>query len=164
VPMLIAGKAAPHFQLTTIAGTMVAMEEALRKGPLLLGFFKISCPVCQYTLPFLERIHQQLNGRGVQIWGIAQDSLKDAIQFSQTYGLTFPILIDEPPYKTSRQYGLEIVPSLFLVKPDGHIEQSSEGFAKADLLNIQRSLAQSYSIAPPALFLPTESVPAYRPG
>jgi len=56
------------------------------------------------------------------------------------------------------------VPSVFLVKSDGRVEISSEGFSKADLLAVQKSLAQSSSVTPPALFLPAENVPAYKPG
>ncbi len=162
--MLSAGKSAPHFRLATTDGRWTSSEEALAKGSLLLGFFKVDCPVCQYTFPFLERIHEQLQKHDVQIWGIAQDNAKDAAQFARSYGLTFPILIDDRPYKTSRAYGLEIVPSLFLVKPDGEIEIASEGFSKADLLAIQKSLAESLSLAPPPLFLPSESIPVFRPG
>jgi hypothetical protein len=73
-------------------------------------------------------------------------------------------LIDDSPYKVSRAYGLAHVPSLFLVKSDGHIDISSEGFCKADLLAIQKSLAQLLSTAPPVLFFPTERVPEYKPG
>jgi hypothetical protein len=71
-------------------------------------------------------------------------------------------LIDDHPYKTSREYSLTTVPSIFLVKSDGRVEISSEGFSKADLLAAQKSLAKSSSVTP--LFLPTENVPAYKPG
>jgi hypothetical protein len=53
---------------------------------------------------------------------------------------------------------------MFLVKSDGRIEISSEGFCRADLLAIQKSLAQSLSATPPALFLPSERIPEYKPG
>jgi hypothetical protein len=44
------------------------------------------------------------------------------------------------------------------------MEISSEGFCKSDLLTIQRSLAESLSTTPPALFLPTEKIPEFKPG
>jgi peroxiredoxin len=130
----------------------------------LLAFFKVSCPTCQFTFPFLERIYRQLREQGVQIWGVVQDKAEDGARFAATFGVTFPILIDDSPYKVSRTYGLTHVPSLYLVKADGRIEMSSEGFCKADLLDIQKSLAQLLSATPPALFLPTERVPEYKPG
>jgi peroxiredoxin len=143
---------------------VLSLQEALSKGPVLLVFLKTACPTCQYTFPYLERIHQQLREQGVQIWGVAQDNAQDSTRFAKTYGLTFPILIDDRSYKTSREYRLEYVPTIFLVKSDGCIEISSEGFCKADLLAIQKSLAQLLSVTPPALFLPSEKIPEYKPG
>jgi peroxiredoxin len=164
MPTLSTGQAAPTFQLTTTTGKLLSLPEALAGGPVLLAFFKVSCPTCQFTFPFLQRLHEQLREQGVQIWGVVQDKAQDGARFAATYGVTFPILVDDSPYKVSRAYNLVHVPTLFLVKPDGRVEISSEGFCKADLLAIQRSLAQSHPATPPALFLPTERVPEYKPG
>ena len=164
MPTLSTGKTAPAFQLATTTGSRLSLAEALSSGPVLLAFFKVSCPTCQFTFPFLERIYQQLRKHGGQVWGIVQDKAQDGARFAATYGVTFPILIDDSPYKVSRVYSLTHVPSLFLVKPDGRIEIFSEGFCKPDLLAIHRSLAQLLSATPPALFLPTEKIPEYKPG
>ena len=164
MPTLSTGKTAPSFELATTTGERLSLSEALTNGPVLLAFFKVSCPTCQYTFPFLERIYQQLRERGGQIWGIVQDKAQDGARFAGTYGVTFPVLIDDSPYRVSRAYGLTHVPSLFLVKPDGQIEISGEGFSKADLLSVQSSLAQTLAATPPPLFLPTERIPEYKPG
>jgi len=156
------GKAAPDFQLTTTDGKRLSLSEALAGGPVLLAFFKVTCPTCQYTFPFLERLQQQLPG--ARIWGIVQDSAQDGARFAANFRVTFPILVDERNYPVSRAYDPEHVPTLFLVKSDGCIEITSEGFVKADLAAMQKSLAASLSVAPPALFLPTERIPEYKPG
>ena len=156
------GKAAPDFQLTTTDGKRLSLSEALAGGPVLLAFFKVTCPTCQYTFPFLERLHQQLSG--VRIWGIVQDSAQDGARFASNFVVTFPILVDGRNYPVSNAYGLAHVPTLFLIKSDGCIEIASEGFVKTDLAAMQKSLAASLSTAPPALFLPTERVPEYKPG
>jgi peroxiredoxin len=100
----------------------------------------------------------------VQIWGVAQDGVKDSQRFARDYALTFPILIDDKPYRVSREYGLEYVPTLFLIEPDGAIAIESEGFAKRDLLAIQKSLAEALAAPLGELFSPRESVPEYKPG
>jgi peroxiredoxin len=164
MPMLTTGKTAPSFELNTTAGGRLAFEKGLAKGPVLLAFFKVACPTCQYTFPYLERLHRQLQEHGAQIWGIAQDNARDTAQFAKTFGVTFPILIDDLPYKTSRAYSLTHVPSLLLVGSDGQIEITSEGFCKTDLLAIQKSLAQTLSAPPAPLFLPSEKIPEYKPG
>ena len=54
--MLSVGGKAPDFVLPTLSGIEVSLGEMTRSGPVLLAFFKISCPTCQYTFPFLERL------------------------------------------------------------------------------------------------------------
>jgi len=164
MPALSAGKIAPAFELTATTGERHSLAEALARGPVLLAFFKVACPTCQFTFPFLQRIYGQMHEQGGQVWGIVQDKKEEGKRFATTYGVTFPLLVDDAPYRVSRAYYLSYVPSLFLVKPDGHLEISSEGFSKADLLAIQQSLAQSLSAAPAQLFLPTEKIPEYKPG
>jgi peroxiredoxin len=158
------GKPAPLFGLVAIDGGSHSLEEGLKHGPVLAAFFKVNCPTCQYTLPFLERLHQQLRSGGAQIWGISQDGVKDSQRFARDYSVTFPILIDEQPYRISREYRLEYVPSIFLVAPDGSITIASEGFAKRDLVAIQQSLAQALNLPAGELFSTTENVPEYKPG
>ncbi len=162
--LIKAGKSAPPFGLIATDGKTYSSPEALKNGPLLAAFFKVTCPTCQYTFPFLERLHQQLRANGVQIWGIAQDGVKDSQRFAREYSVTFPILMDDKPYRVSREYGLEYVPTLFLIEPDGAIAIESEGFNKRDLLEIQRSLAQALSAPVGELFSPKEAVPEYKPG
>ena len=164
MPLVSVGKIAPQFQLATTTGERLSLLEALAHGPVLLAFFKVSCPTCQFTFPLLQRLYQQLGEQNVQIWGVVQDRAQDGAKFAATFGLTFPILVDDSPYRVSRAYGLTHVPSLFLVKPDGSTEISSEGFCKADLLAIQSTLAKLVSATPTALFLPTERIPEYKPG
>ncbi len=164
MPVLKVGESAPRFGLTATDGKSYTLQEGLGHGPVLAAFFKVSCPTCQYTFPFLERLYQQLRPSGVQIWGIAQDGVKESQRFARNYGVTFPILIDDHPYRVSREYRLEYVPSIFLIAPDGSVAIQSEGFAKQDLLEMQKSLAQTLKANVEALFSPKENVPEYKPG
>ena len=64
------------------------------KGPVVAAFFKISCPVCQFTFPFLERLHQRY-GKSATFLGISQDDAKATRKFTDEYGVTFPMPLDE---------------------------------------------------------------------
>lgn len=164
MPVLSAGKAAPLFELAGVDGRKFSLKDNLARGPVLVAFFKVSCPTCQYTFPFLERIYQQLRSQGAQVWGVVQDEARDAKHFAKQFGVTFPTLVDNYPYKLSREYSLQYVPTIFLIEPDGKIAISSEGFSKADLLEIHRSLARAFSASPEPLFKPAEKIPEYKPG
>jgi len=95
VPVLSAGKTAPLFELAGVDGRKFSLKESLARGPVLVAFFKVSCPTCQYTFPFLERLYQQLRAHAAQVWGVVQDEPRDAQRFAKEYGVTFPILVDD---------------------------------------------------------------------
>ncbi|HUY14067.1 MAG TPA: TlpA disulfide reductase family protein [Terriglobia bacterium] len=152
------------FDLSTLDGNKQSLQDGLAKGPVLLAFFKVDCPTCQFAFPFLERIHQHFRDQGIQIWGVSQDTAPDTRKFSQTFGVTFPLLLDEKPYKVSAQYQVQFVPSLFLVTPDGQVEISGDGFAKQDLLGIQKYFSKHFSIAAVPLFRADEKIPEFKPG
>jgi peroxiredoxin len=161
---LAAGTAAPPFTLTDMDGKQRSLGEALKRGPVLLAFFKVSCPVCQFTFPFLERIHQAVKGRDdVQLWGVSQDDARDTRDYAREYGCTFPMLIDARGYPVSNDYGLTTVPTLFLVKPDGVIQVASVGFDRKD---IETAATEFGKIAGKTItvFTPRDNVPDFKPG
>lgn len=161
---LPAGTPAPAFTLKDAAGKVYALADALKQGPVLLAFFKESCPTCQFAFPFLERIHRATgDGTGVQMWGISQSDAGDTRAFARDQGCTFPLLLDEEGYPVSNLYGLSTVPTLFLVDPDGTIELSSVGFSRKDI----EALAAEFSPRsgkPITVFRPGDVVPDYKPG
>ncbi len=161
---LAAGKTAPQISLEDLQGRPFALADQLKRGPLLLAFFKISCPVCQYTFPYLQRLYQNLGGMA-NIVGISQNSRTETARFAREFGITFPIVLDEEDrYAASNAYGLTNVPTLFLISPDGEIQISSVGWSRADVEEIAAQLARGLRQDSPAVFNPGEYVEAYKAG
>lgn len=163
---IVEGNAAPTFALKSLDGKEFALPKLLEKGPVVAAFFKVSCPVCQFTFPFLERLHKKYGGDGVTIVGISQDDAKSTKDFAKEHGTTFAMLLDEKSkgYVASNAYGLTSVPTIFLIEPDGKVKVSSMGFDKSGLEAMAKELAERKKMTPAAFFLPSESVPAHRPG
>ena len=161
---IAAGQKAPEFSLKSLDGKEYSLKALLEQGPAVVAFFKVSCPVCQFTFPFLERLHQRYGSDGVTFLGVSQNDAGDSRKFAKEYGVTFPILLDAKGYPASNAYGLTNVPTIFLIDPDGSVKVSSMGFAKADLETIANTLADRKKISRAPLFLASESVPAYKPG
>jgi len=166
MPALDTGVLAPDFTLSTLDGRQVSVSDALKKGPVLLAFFKISCPVCQYAFPFFERVYQANRGGNVTVLGVSQDSANNTRQFVKEYGVTFPVAIDDDAnqYAVSNAYGLTNVPTAFLIAPNGEIEVSSVGWSKRDAEEINRRLARYTNHEPKPIWRPGESIEEFRAG
>ena len=161
---IVAGNPAPNFSLKSLDGQESSLAGALKKGPVVLAFFKVSCPVCKFTFPFLERLYQRYKSDNFTFLGISQDNISASRDFAQDFSVTFPILIDDASYTVSNAYGLTMVPTVFLIEPDGTVKVSSMGFVKGDLESIADSLADRLNITRVPVFLKTESIPANKPG
>ncbi len=162
---LTAGTKAPEISLATVNGKPFSLQNALKKGPVLAAFFKVSCPVCQYTFPYLERLHKAHGDQKITIVGISQDDKRNTVAFLKEYGVTFPTLLDDPNgYPISNAYGLTNVPTWFLIGQDGEIEISSVGWVKQEVEDLNRKLADAQKSPIPQVFKPGEEVRDFRAG
>jgi peroxiredoxin len=162
---LPAGTRAPDFSLPAIEGGMFSLQDALKQGPVLAAFFKVSCPVCQYMFPYLERLYKAHGGKKITILGISQDNQQNTSAFLREYGVTFRTLLDDPNgYPASNAYGLTNVPSLFFIGEKGQIEVSSVGWVKQEIEDINRKLAAAQHTLAVPIFKPGEDVRDFRAG
>ena len=159
------GTKAPEFGLKTLDGQQFSLGETLARGPVVLAFFKVSCPVCQFAFPYLERLHKTYQQKGYMLVGISQNGANDTAAYNKEFGVTFPVLLDDPAnYAVSNAYGLTNVPTVFWIAQDGEIELSTVGWLKADYEQVGRKMAESGKETPTPLFKPGESVPDFRAG
>jgi peroxiredoxin len=161
---IVPGKLAPGFSLKSLDGKEFSLNSALQRGPVVLSFFKVSCPVCKFTFPFLERLFRTYGGDSVTFLGVSQDNVKASRDFTHDFGVTFPILIDGARYPVSNAYGLTTVPTFFLINQDGTVQVAGVGFDKAEIESIAAALADRGNIARTPVFRPDESIPAHKPG
>jgi peroxiredoxin len=162
---LPSGVSAPDFELQALDGRRFRLSESLQIDPVVLVFYKMACPTCQLTLPYIQRIFAESGASsGVKIWGISQDEAAETRDFVKHFGIGFDVLIDEHPYKVSSDYRLEYVPGIFIVGTDGKIQLSDYGFSKAALTEVARVVAQRADTVPPQMFHPQDGLPATRPG
>jgi peroxiredoxin len=162
---LTTGTKAPEFELKTLDGKLFSLSGELARGPVVLAFFKVSCPTCQYAFPFLERLYKAYGHKGVALVGVSQNDAKDTAAFVKAFGISFPILLDDTDsYPVSNAYGLTNVPSIFWIAQHGEIEVSSVGWLKADFQEINRRMAEAGQSTLAAVFAPGESVKEFQAG
>ncbi|MGO9897196.1 MAG: peroxiredoxin family protein [Bryobacteraceae bacterium] len=152
---LEAGGDAPDFRLSRLEGGEVTLAELAAARPVLIAFFKIGCPVCQMTLPFLERLHA---AGTLAVYGISQNDAADTRGFLGEFGISLPVLLDpEDRFPASNAYGITHVPTLFLIGPGLKIGRAIEGWVKAEIEWLGE-------LAGVQVIRADERVPVLRPG
>ncbi len=154
--LLKTGSRAADFRLARLDGAETSLKDIIANGPALLAFFKVSCPVCQLTLPFLDRIHA---AGALSIYGVSQNPAGDTREFNHRFGVSFPTLLDsaESGYPVSNAFGISSVPTLFLIERDGTVSNVIEGWSKRDI----SELGSRSGVSP---FRESDSVPEWKAG
>lgn len=165
VTTLVPGEQAPNFTLTDANGQSHTLSDALRRGPVLLAFWKVSCGTSRLLFPYLERLRQTYPSDTWQVWGIAQEPANVIASFNQRVGpITFPQLIDFPAFTVSKRYDPIATPTLFYIDSSGKIAETAMGFSKDALNALSGQVAQHLGAGPVEIAPPDDGQPAFRPG
>ena len=154
--LLAVGEHAGAFRLARLDGGETSLTEITAGGPALLAFFKVNCPVCQMTLPYLERIYTPDR---MPVYGISQNGAEDTREFNTRFRVTFPTLLDteHTGFPVSNAFGISSVPTLFLIERDGSVSRVIEGWRKDEVAR----LGAQVGVDP---FQHNDSVPEWKAG
>ena len=143
------GSAAPP-----VAGVAAGLPHAL-------VFYKVTCPTCQMAAPVLERLSLGYPSRLV---GVGQDPVGKLERFADTYGMTFQSFPDEAPYAASNAYGIEHVPTLFVVNGEGVVADLVESWDRDGYNRASRTLAELLGVEAVVVSEVADGLPEFRPG
>jgi len=152
--MLSVGDKAPSLTLPAVDGGE-EVSDPWTEGTTLLAFFKVSCPVCKMVAPMLTKLAEG----GGRVVAVGEDPPEAIAQYSESHGQRVPSLSQAAPYSVSEAYGLEAVPTVFLIGDDGEIQQAIAGWNR-DTWN---ELAATMGLAEP-LSTPDDGLRPFRPG
>ncbi len=115
------GDTAPDFTLTDVQGKSHQLNETLRRGPVLLVFFRGTwCDECRAYLTALEAPYENFKALGIQVLGVAHQRRDIAISYFRREPISYPYLIDND-MKVIAAYGLrrEFVIGAFALSRNG---------------------------------------------
>jgi thiol-disulfide isomerase/thioredoxin len=145
-------------------GTAAPPIEGIELGhaPAALFFYKVTCPVCQMAAPKADILATAYPGR---VCGVGQDPKPKLSRFATEYGGgEFASVPDLPPYDVSNAYGIETVPTLFVVDSNGTIVETVESWDREGYNRASRTLAALLGEQFVEISNPSDGLPVFRPG
>jgi len=122
---------APDFTLKSLEGSNLRLEE-YRGQVVLINFWASWCGPCRQEMPILDQLHQRYEDTGFAVLGVnVEGEVSPAKKIVDESKVTFPVLIDEGQ-KVSELYGLEAMPSTYVVDRDGNVRYVHRGYKPGD--------------------------------
>lgn len=100
------GQKAPDFTLPDAKGQKVRLSDLLKKGPVVLTFYRGGwCPFCNLQLKSYQEHLAQLRAQGAELVAVSPQTPDATVATAEKDALTFPVLSDVGN-QVARTYGL----------------------------------------------------------
>ena len=124
---------APALSLTNMQEQAVSLADY--KGQwVLVNNWATWCPPCRAEMPELNAYYEAHKDEGFVLIGISSGDTRNQIEdFIQEYGLSFPMWQD-PTSASLRAFGMEYLPSSFVIDPEGTVRLAWTGAVSLETL------------------------------
>jgi thiol-disulfide isomerase/thioredoxin len=125
------GESAPPFVNPNLQKRHVWSRDYLGKGWVIVDFFATDCEGCKKEMPILERLFQDYREQGLSVLVFATDPEGDKVvkPYFDENPTVLTILVDR--YQVAvKKYGVEEIPTVFLVDPQGLIVLKKIGYSE----------------------------------
>ncbi len=112
---------APDFTLSTFEGEEVALSDY--DGDIIfLNFWATWCPPCRKEMPSMQTLYEQMEGRPFTMLAVNLQEEKETVeQFITEKGYTFPVLLDTSAEVGGAMYGVQSIPTTYIISKEGEI-------------------------------------------
>jgi thiol-disulfide isomerase/thioredoxin len=130
-------------------------------GPSAVFFYKVTCPVCQLAAPKVRAFGEAYPGHVV---AVGQDPADTLAVFEREYAFDLPTISDGRPYELSDAFGIEVVPTLFVLDAGRTVVDVVESWDREGLNRASATLAGLLDLTPRTISDPDDGLPSFRPG
>src|SRR5699024_12022031 len=124
------------FELTTMDGETVKLSD-YRGERVMLNFWASWCGPCRTEMPDMQKLYENEDAVILAVnLASTESSEKNAINFVNQFGLTFPILLDEEN-EVATLYQIQPIPTSYMIDSNGIIHNKALG-----ALNYEQMLQQ----------------------
>jgi AhpC/TSA family protein len=152
---------APALSVSGLTGEPVTVQSLATGGCALLLFVNEECPTSALAMRRLGPLCRAWENAGVSCSVIFEDPLEVAIRVARRNGWTGRVLSQPAPYQTSRAYGLQSVPTAFLIDRRGQVTGTVTGWDQAAITELVERAAVTTGTTLP---IPEAEEPLRKPG
>ncbi|RPF55888.1 TlpA disulfide reductase family protein [Aquisalibacillus elongatus] len=115
------GDTAPNFQLKNIEGETVQLAD-FRGKKVFMNFWASWCDPCKDEMPDMQKLYEEYSDEVVILAvNTSESNKKNAVNFVNEYGLTFPVLFDETS-EVAAKYNMMGLPMTYFINSEGEIQ------------------------------------------
>ncbi len=140
--MLTSGDTAPTFSLASTDNKPVSLDSITDKGPALVVFVSEECPTSRLAVERLESLREPFEQAGASLVAVFEDDSEVAARTMRRCQATYQALSEPAPFEVSESYGIQTVPSAFLVGTDGRVIDAIEGWSREDYNRVAAKVAE----------------------
>ena len=115
------GRQAPEFVLRDFEGHRVGGPEVGGKA-ILLDFWGTYCGPCREEMPLIARLSGEYRSKGLEVWGVTDDSPSTARKWMTKNKVALPILLDQTRSAFDK-FEVDSIPVLVLIGKDGKVAE-----------------------------------------
>lgn len=125
------GKAAPQWVLPGIDGQPVKLSD-YRGQVVMLNFWASWCKPCREEMPLLDALQRRYSAIGFTVVGVNVDqNSTNGKKMLKNSPVGFPVVFDKEN-TTLEQYGVEAMPSTYMIDRKGNIRYVHRGYKRGD--------------------------------
>lgn len=144
------GTFAPAWQgVTTVKGSLPDSLTKLRGNVVLLDFWASWCVPCRFTVPELSDLQDRLGAQGLRVVGLTGDPVPRATKAADALDMRYAVGSDDKD-ETSAAYGVQALPTMFVIDKRGVIRDVLVGFDPADKKPLEALLVKLLAEPAPA--------------
>lgn len=123
------GNIAPDFELKTLDGSSIRLS-SLKGKKVILNFWATWCPPCRSEMPDIEKFYLDQKDKGLEVLAVnltdAEKNRADVAPFLKSFGITFPVVLDEKG-SIGELYDVYSIPASFIIDTQGVIQKKLVG-------------------------------------
>ena len=130
------GTVAPDFKMKTPEGKNFQFAKWAKGKTVVLDFWASWCPDCRKDAPEVVRLYNDYHKYGIEFLGVSMDTDVEAWKKAiEKFGIKYPQVSELKKFKEtsiSKAYGVNWIPSMVVIGPDGQVKLSTVLTYKVD--------------------------------